>query len=394
MPEELLFFTSKLPSSLYIHVPFCVRKCLYCDFTSYPYSAPGERDYLTGLEREMALWKQKTSGERWTLSTVFVGGGTPTCLSSGGLGEIITNTGSFFCLSPDMEFTVEANPGTVDRSVLEMLRRGGVNRLSLGAQACCLKTLRTLGRIHSHRQTVDAVRQAREAGFDNISLDLIFGVPGQTPAGWLGCLEQIIALQPEHISAYGLQLETGTPLCTMVDNGTMQPCDEDLQADMYYAAIDMLRSAGYRHYEISNFARPGRECRHNLVYWHNGAYLGLGPAAHSRLGMRRTANEKHLDSYRAALSGGLLPVVQSEELSERDDIFETVFLGLRLTAGLNLESFRARFGVSLDRVYPGVAARLIGKGLLEMHADALRLTCRGLAVANMVMAEFVPVTNS
>jgi len=394
MPEEALFPTAEQPSSLYIHVPFCLRKCLYCDFTSYPYSGEGERGYLAGLEREIALWKQKAAGERWTMSTVFIGGGTPTCLSPGGLGEIIANVGEHFSLSPDVEFTVEANPGTVDRSVLEMLRRGGVNRLSLGAQACSSDTLRTLGRIHSHRQTVDAVRQAREAGFDNISLDLIFGVPGQTLEEWLGCLEQIIALRPGHISAYGLQLEAGTPLYAMVEEGTLRPCDEDLQADMYYAAIDTLQGAGYRHYEISNFARPGRECRHNLVYWHNGGYLGLGPAAHSRLGMRRTANEERLDGYQAALAGGRLPVVQSEELSERDDIFETVFLGLRLMAGLDLESFRARFGVSLDRVYPGVAERLTGEDLLETYAGSLRLTRRGLAVANMVMAEFVPVTNS
>ncbi|MFA7467457.1 MAG: radical SAM family heme chaperone HemW, partial [Desulfotomaculaceae bacterium] len=334
MPEELLLSTPDLPSSLYIHVPFCVRKCLYCDFISYPYSSAGESEYLVGLEREMALWKKKVAGERWTLSTVFIGGGTPTCLSSGGLGEIITNVERYFNLAPDLEYTVEANPGTVHRVGLEALRRSGVNRLSLGAQACCSNTLRTLGRIHSHQQTVEAVRQAREAGFDNINLDLIFGVPGQTRAGWLDCLEKIIALRPEHISAYGLQLETGTPLCAMVDDGTLQPCDEDLQLDMYYAAIDTLQHAGFEHYEISNFARMGRECRHNLVYWHNGGYLGLGPAAHSRLDMRRLANEERLDNYLAVLAGESLPIIRCEELSEQNDIFETVFLGLRLSTGL------------------------------------------------------------
>lgn len=394
MPEELLFSTHELPSSLYIHVPFCVRKCLYCDFTSYQYSSGGEREYLVGLEREMALWGKNVAGERWTLSTVFIGGGTPTCLSPGGLGEIIANVERHFNLSPDLEYTVEANPGTVHRAGLEALRHSGVNRISLGAQACCANTLRTLGRIHSHRQTVDAVRQAREAGFDNINLDLIFGVPGQTRGGWLGCLEKIIALGPDHISAYGLQLETGTPLCAMVDDGILQPCDEELQLDMYYLAIDTLKDAGYQHYEISNFARLGRECRHNLVYWHNGGYLGLGPAAHSRLGMRRLANEERLDSYLAALAGGSLPVFRCEDLSVQDDIFETVFLGLRLAVGLDLGSFRERFGVSLDHVYPGLAERLIGEGLLEIDANHLRLTRRGLAVANPVMAEFVPITKS
>jgi len=342
----------------------------------------------------MALWQKNVAGERWTLSTVFIGGGTPTCLSPGGLGEIIANVERHFNLAPNLEYTVEANPGTVHRTGLEALRRSGVNRLSLGAQACCPNTLRTLGRIHSHRQTVEAARQAREAGFDNINLDLIFGVPSQTRAGWLDCLEKIIALRPEHISAYGLQLEIGTPLCAMVDDGFLQPCDEELQLDMYYSAIDALHNAGYQHYEISNFARLGRECRHNLVYWHNGGYLGLGPAAHSRLGMRRLANEEQLDSYLAALAGGSLPVTRSENIHVQNDIFETIFLGLRLTAGFDLESFRIRFGVSLDQVYPGLTARLIGEGLLELDANHLRLTRRGLAVANMVMAEFVPITKS
>ncbi|MCL2337648.1 MAG: radical SAM family heme chaperone HemW [Firmicutes bacterium] len=382
------------PSSLYIHVPFCRRKCLYCDFVSYPYGAAGELGYLAALEQEMALWAGKAAEERWTLSTVFIGGGTPTCLSADGLGEIITKAGKYFNLSPDVEFTVEANPGTVERAGLAMLRQLGVNRLSLGAQACDATTLRTLGRIHSHRQTVEAVEQARGAGFANLNLDLICGVPGQTLEQWLSCLAQIISLQPEHISAYGLQLEPGVPLYAMIEAGILRPCDEELQADMYYGAIDALQAAGYRHYEISNFARPGRECRHNLVYWHNGAYLGLGPAAHSRLGMERLANEASLEDYQASLAAGRLPTAWSETLRIRDDMFETVFLGLRMMAGLDLAGFQARFGVALDQVYPGVAARLTENKLLTSQANFLRLTRRGLAVANMVMSEFATVTNS
>lgn len=394
MRKHLPPLEGELPASLYIHVPFCVRKCLYCDFVSYSHNPRDEREYLKGLGREMALWAKWAKNERWTLSTVFVGGGTPTCLSQDGLGEIILLINRYFYLSRDAEFTVEVNPGTVDRSTLAALRRSGVNRLSLGAQACCAKTLRTLGRIHTHGQTVEAVRWTREAGFDNLNVDLIHGVPGQSPAGWRRCLEQVIDLRPDHVSAYGLQLEPGTPLCTMVEGGLLQACSEDLQLEMYFATMDILESAGLHRYEISNFARPGRECRHNLVYWHNGRYLGLGPAAHSRLGMRRIANHAGLADYRDALSRGVWPVSECQELRPADDMFETVFLGLRMAAGLDLERFRERYGRSLDELYPGLVARLTGHGLLEKNRGFLRLTRRGLAVANAVMAEFVPLTNS
>lgn len=381
----------KLPGSIYIHVPFCVRKCLYCDFVSYPHSPRAEREYLAGLEREMALWAGRARNQRWTVSTVFVGGGTPTCLSAAGLGEIISLVKRFFCPAGDVEFTVEANPGTVSPTILRALRRAGVNRLSLGAQACCPAMLRTLGRMHTHQQTVEAVRWAREAGFDNLGIDLIHGVPGQTPAGWRHCLEQVVALQPEHVSAYGLQLEPGTPLHTMVEEGRLRPCSEEWQLKMYYTAIDSLENAGLRRYEISNFARPGRECRHNLVYWRNGQYLGLGPAAHSRLGMLRFSNHGTLEAYGAALLNCTLPVAECEKLKPGEEMFETVFLGLRLAAGLDLEHFRQRYGRELGEVYPGLVERLKDRGWLEESGNHLRLTRGGLAVSNAVMAEFAAV---
>ncbi|SFQ99734.1 radical SAM family heme chaperone HemW [Desulfoscipio geothermicus] len=379
----------QLPKALYIHVPFCVRKCLYCDFTSYPYRERDARRYLSGLRREIELRSGK-AGKRWALSTVFIGGGTPTCLSTEMLLEIINLINQYFILLPGVEFTIEANPGTVSLDKLAALRRAGVNRLSLGAQACSSSTLRTLGRIHSHGQTVSAVRWAREAGFANINVDLIFEVPGQTGQEWRQCLEQVVDLKPEHVSAYALQIETGTPLAAQVENGQLALCEEDTCLDMYHDAIDILNSAGLRQYEISNFALSGRECRHNLVYWHNGAYLGLGPAAHSRIKDRRTANEAGLDKYAAVLTRGMLPVACSERITPEIDIFETVFLGLRLTAGLDLERFRKRFGRPLEDVYPGVVRRMTEKALLEIKGNHLRLTGRGQAVANAVMAEFVP----
>lgn len=378
-------------SALYIHIPFCLRKCRYCDFVSYPYNESAARLYVNGLRREMELRVGNKYEQRRTLSSVFIGGGTPTCLSTELLLEIITLIKGYYKLSLDVEFTIEANPGTVDAGKLCALRLAGVNRLSLGAQACTESTLRTLGRIHNHEQTVSAVRQAREAGFDNINLDLIFEVPGQTLTEWQRCLEQVIDLTPEHVSAYGLQLEEGTLLKEQVDSGFLQPCAEEDGLNMYQAAVHILQSAGLEQYEISNFARFGKQCRHNLVYWQNGAYLGLGPAAHSRLGNVRMSNEANLLNYTARLSAGTLPVVWSEDITPENDIFETVFLGLRMTEGLDLERFRQRFGRPLIEVYPGLVEILVNKGQLELRGNHLCLTSTGLLVSNAVMCEFAPV---
>lgn len=383
-------FFNGLPTALYIHVPFCVRKCPYCDFISYPYNESDARHYINGLRREMELRDGGQYDKRWHLSTVFIGGGTPTCLSNVMLLEIIALIKNHFNLLPGVEFTVEANPGTVDTGKLNALRRAGVNRLSLGAQACTETTLSTLGRIHTHRQTVAAVRQAREAGFSNINLDLIFEVPGQTLTEWQCCLEQVVALQPEHVSAYGLQLEEGTPLKESVDSGKLVPCAEDTGLAMYRKAIEILKAVGLEQYEISNFARPGRQCRHNLIYWYNEGYLGLGPAAHSYVGGKRMANESGLAEYNSKLRDGKIPVAWTEQITPEIDIFETVFLGLRMNCGLDLDRFKRRFGAELDHFYPGVMNALIDKRFLEQRGNHLRLTADGLAVANAVMSEFAP----
>ncbi len=384
---------NSLPAALYIHIPFCVRKCRYCDFVSYPYNESNARLYITGLRREIELRVGGKLDKRWPLSTVFIGGGTPTCLSTAMLLEIINFIKGHFILSSGVEFTIEANPGTVDADKLSALRRAGVNRLSLGAQACTEATLGILGRIHTHAQTVAAVRQAREAGFENVNMDLIFEVPGQTLTEWQCCLEQVVALQPEHVSAYGLQLEEGTPLKEQVDSGLLQPCVEEDGLAMYRAAAEILKTAGLEQYEISNFARSGRQCCHNLVYWHNEEYLGLGPAAHSRLGGVRMSNEANLIDYMTRLNTGALPVAWSEDITPENDIFETIFLGLRMICGLDLERFRQRFGRPLSQMYPGLTESLVNKGLLERRGNHLRLTQRGLMVANEVMCEFTPTVN-
>jgi len=374
---------------LYIHVPFCISKCRYCDFVSYPFDSGAVRKYLTALEREMKLYGRILDAAGEQVATVYVGGGTPTCLSAGDLEAVLNAGRRFFRFLPDAEITVEANPGTVDADKLTVLRAAGVNRLSLGVQACQEDLLRRLGRIHDFRQAVEAVHLARRAGFGNLSLDLIFGIPGQTAERWRACLERVLELAPEHISAYGLQIEEDTPLGRAVKAGAETPCDEEAELVMFRETIAVLTASGYEHYEISNFARPGFQCRHNLRYWRNEEYLGLGPAAHSYRHGRRYNNVEKIDAYADRLAAGEPPVDAAERPPLRTAMGETVFLGLRLIGGLSLEDFAARFGKRAEEVFAPQIGRLTALGLLEIKDGRLRLTSRGLPVANRVFVEFV-----
>ncbi|HHW44474.1 MAG TPA: radical SAM family heme chaperone HemW [Desulfotomaculum sp.] len=375
--------------SLYIHVPFCLRKCHYCDFVSYPYDPEAAGRYREALLQEMALYRERLTPEERRLKTVFIGGGTPTCLPASTLEDILRASRRYFHWLPEVEVTVEANPGTVDGEKLAVLRRAGVNRLSLGVQACQEHLLKLLGRIHTFEQAVEAVKLARRAGFDNLGVDLIFGIPGQTQDQWRSCLEKVLELHPEHISTYSLMIEEGTPLAEAVDEGRVTPCDEELELAMYRQAIHTLTARGYEHYEISSFARPGYRCRHNLTCWQNRTYLGLGPAAHSYRGNVRYYNVGSLPEYRARVRKGELPVEGREQLTPSIAMGETVFLGLRLLEGVDLEAFASRFGRRLEDVYGERLERLCRQGLVEISSGHLRLTGRGLPLANRVFAEFV-----
>ncbi|TEB14907.1 Oxygen-independent coproporphyrinogen-III oxidase 1 [Pelotomaculum sp. FP] len=374
---------------LYIHVPFCLKKCRYCDFISYPYSRTAAKDYLAALIREIQLYGSFLDEVEKETASLFIGGGTPTCLPMGDLREILGCIRSIFRLTPDCEITVEANPGTIDAGGLYELRRTGVNRLSIGVQSLADGLLKTLGRVHNAAQAGAAVRLARQAGFDNINIDLIYGIPGQTLAVWQETLDRTVAFEPEHVAAYGLQLEEGTPLERSVAIGDMRACPEELELSMYHTAIISLKKSGYHHYEISNFARPGRECVHNLVYWLNLPFLGLGPAAHSCFRGERFANEREPEKYRSRLRRGELRVADRETLTVETEMSETMFLGLRLLQGVSLAAFRQRFGRRLEDVYRSEIKRLTKDGLTEIDGDYLRLTERGLPLANRVFLEFV-----
>lgn len=372
--------------SLYIHVPFCARKCAYCDFNAYSGLGALADDFVRALLQEI-----ETTEERGrAVSTVFFGGGTPTYLSAEQLGAILEALRRSFCLSEEAEITTEANPATVDAAKFAALRQAGFNRLSIGVQAFDDRLLARVDREHSAEEAAEAVAAARRAGFDNLSLDLMFGLPTQTRADWDASLERALALGPEHLSLYALTIEPGTRFERLHAGGKLPlPAEED-ELWMYERAIERLAHAGFVHYEVSNFARPGYCSRHNLTYWHNGEYLGFGPGAVSYLRGRRWTKEKFPPRYVAKVQTGVDLSVESEELEAAGTLAETLMLGLRLRDGISLYTIDRRFGGGVEERFGPVFERLTAAGLLEREGDTLRLTHRGLLFANDVFVEFLP----
>ncbi len=374
---------------IYVHVPFCIKKCLYCSFTSYPVNRELTETYLAALAREISMYSHALPDGERAVSSVFFGGGTPSCLPADRLRAVFDQLMASFYFQPGCEITVEVNPGTVDEAYLNGLLEAGVNRLSIGVQSLQDSMLKELGRIHKAGQVLESVKMARKAGFQNLNLDFIFAVPGQTGAAWEATLDGALALAPEHISVYSLQIEENTPLARAVTGGRITPCPEELELAMYLAAIERLTKSGYEHYEISNFARPGRQCAHNLVYWRNRPYLGLGPAAHSFLGGERFANETSVVRYSEKLCREEYPVETREKITPETEMAETMFMGLRLLQGVDLNIFYRRFGRRAEVVYRGEIATLLKDGLVEIAGSRLCLTAKGLPLANRVFAEFV-----
>lgn len=362
--------------SLYIHVPFCRSKCAYCDFASYPGREGDWRRYFEALWGEIDAWAPRLVGRRAV--TAFFGGGTPTLMDAEYIAETLARLRRAVPFAPDAEITCEGNPGTLTPEKLTVLRGAGVNRLSLGAQSFDDALLTALGRIHTAAQTGEAVRMAREAGFGNVSLDLMYALPGQSMAQWRDTLDAAVALGVEHISAYSLIVEEGTPMAARVASGEAVLPDEDAVNAMQRAAIDVLARAGYGRYEISNYAKPGFECRHNRVYWRRGDYLGLGCAAHSMLQNCRFHNPEDLDDY---LAGGQR--LDRQRLDASDILEETVMLGTRTTQGIDYGLFSDADPVRLER--------LIKADLIAIEDGFLRLTRGGLEVQDAVVLELLEV---
>lgn len=387
-PSRKTFFGKAAPAetagSLYVHVPFCRQKCRYCDFCSVPYSRETAQEVSAAMEKELSL---SAAALQVPLKTAFIGGGTPTVLGEELLSPLLSAIQPL--CDENTEYTVEANPNSVSPGILGLLRRRGVNRLSLGVQSFAESELALLGRLHSPQEARSACRLAGEAGFENISLDLIYGIPGQSLDSWKESLEQAIELSPCHVSAYCLSFEEGTPLGEDLAAERIAPMDESLQRDCYYLAIERFARAGLNQYEISNFARPGRECRHNLVYWHNESYLGIGPSAVSYIDGERSTNASDLSHYAKAISDGNRATDSSERVTGRLLQAETLMLGLRLRTGVDRAAFRRRFGCDPAEAFAEPIRRHEHLGMLSVTPSAITLTPQALFVSDVVLADIV-----
>jgi oxygen-independent coproporphyrinogen-3 oxidase len=388
--------------ALYLHIPFCRHRCSYCDFNTYTGLSDLQEAYARALAAEV---RQVSSlhadangiGARPTVRTVFFGGGTPSLMTPDELGLILAAVRETMTLDPTAEVTMEANPGTVDAGYLAAVRALGVNRISFGVQSALPHELALLGRTHDFETAVTALDMARASGFDNVNFDLIYGLPGQTLDDWQRSLDTLLPLAPEHISLYCLTIEPGTPMQRWLGSGQIVAPDPDVAADQYEAACEAMAAAGFEHYEISNWARPGRECRHNLIYWRNEPYLGLGAGAHGLAGGYRYHVVKQPRVYIRRMergAPGLFPlsaaVAGYHRLEDAEAMSDTAITQLRLlNEGLDLRAFSDRFGRPFEEVYDPTPSQLVEWGLLERRSDHLLLTERGRFLSNQVFYRFV-----
>lgn len=378
-------------SRIYIHIPFCRSKCPYCAFVSNKADEVQIADYTELLAREAELAKRAFPTEQ-QIDSVYFGGGTPSLLTPGQIEKLLTTLQGLFRLTPRTEITLEANPGTVDHEQLTGFHSAGVNRLSLGVQSFDDAMLARIGRIHTAQQARDAFKTARRAGFDNIGIDLIHGLPEQTMEQWLADIRQGISLSPEHLSVYGLTVEEGTPFDKQYSGSPLLP-DSDLSADMFEAADSELIAADYEHYEIANYARPGLRSRHNSGYWRRDGYLGLGAAAHSFIKVpqygRRFSNSIDLEEYCSGVRQGHLPQQNITELDRDDSLSEFIYLGLRMADGINLDDFKEQFNCDMQILFAAELKELAGYGLLKINGNNIRLTLKGMLLSNQVFSRFL-----
>ena len=374
--------------SIYIHIPFCVRKCLYCDFLSFAVSeehSTGKEieSYVNLLKKEIIAESEKYKDYR--VISVFWGGGTPSLLSTKAVGGIMGALHRYYHMTADAEITIEANPGTVTADKLRAYKASGINRLSIGLQSANDEELKRIGRIHDYKTFQETYRLAREAGFCNINIDLMSALPGQSMASYRETLMRIASLEPEHISAYSLILEEGTSLYERQKEYSFPT--EDEEREMYQLTEVCLSSCGYHRYEISNYARKGYECRHNKVYWQRGDYAGFGLGAASMVNNVRWSNPVELEKYEEYTCAACIP--QRQVLARQEQIEEFMFLGLRMMCGVKRQEFARLFGQQIEEVYGEVLEKMYMQGLLVCESDHIKLTARGVDVSNYIMAEFL-----
>ena len=379
---------------LYIHIPFCIKKCIYCDFLSVTYDESYAKEYVDALCRELVL-KKKSAG---VLKTIYIGGGTPTVLPEESFTQLFRSIRNNFEFSSEIEITVEANPGTINESKIKTLLSAGINRISIGVQSFNDNGLKTLGRIHSSDDAVKAIEMIKRAGINNFSIDLMYGIPGQAMDSWKDTLSRAVGFSPKHISSYELTPEKDTQLYNMIKPApplhsplgcesyrlgkreVIKMPDEELVLEMYNFAIDYLSHRGYEHYEISNFALQGFRCIHNMNYWNRGEYIGAGAGAHSFINGVRSKNIGDIKKYIETLDNGIIPETESMRLTRTDEIKEFIFLGLRKTEGINITKSK-ELGLNI----PDSCKGLIDEGYLGISGDYLRLTRKGIVISNTII---------
>jgi oxygen-independent coproporphyrinogen-3 oxidase len=372
---------------LYVHIPFCKYRCSYCDFATFAGKDDQTAAYVDALLAEVELRAGAVPCR--TALTLFFGGGTPSHIAPSYLARIVQTLAARYRFAPGVEITLESNPGTLSPEHLRALRSIGINRLSIGVQSLNDPILASLDRIHTAAEALASIRMAKEAGFRSVNADLIFGLPGQDQADWRRTLEGVVAEEPDHISAYGLIVEPGTLLRRQVTSGRINLPSDDDAADMYTFLQEYLGSSGYVQYEISNWARPGHACAHNLIYWRHQPYLGLGLSAHSYLDGRRFANVRGLQGYIQRVQRGRLPTASSEVIDAQRARADATMVGLRLTEGIRIETFNRRFGGDFLADHAEPLTRLEAIGLIEQVQGCVRLTRAGMLVANQVWMEFL-----
>lgn len=367
---------------LYIHIPFCKRKCNYCDFPSFQgISQTEKKKYVDALISEINSYSRP---EKIKVNTVFIGGGTPSLLGGEEMGRVLSSVYESFEISEDAEISMEANPGTLTLENAIAYRSSGINRISIGSQSFCENELKKLGRIHNSAAISEAVAIAREAGFSNVNLDLMYGIPEQTMDSFKRSLDSLIALSPEHVSVYGLIIEEGTPFFRGL--AELRLPTEDAECDMYYLAAQLLSDNGYRHYEISNYAKEGYECRHNLKYWRDEEYIGVGLAAHSYFGKKRYSNPVTLDEY---FSFERERYISTEDIDLEANAYEYVMMHLRLSEGFSLSEYKERFGTAFTDGREQTLSRFIELGYLMLTDGRISLTERGFYVSNAILTELI-----
>ena len=372
---------------LYIHIPFCVTKCKYCDFNSFKIDLNEKIKYLNYLGEEMKLYKEEIKNRE--IDSVFVGGGTPSILNENEINILFEKIKENFNIKSNAEITMECNPGTLTLNKLKVMKKSGVNRLSIGLQAVQNHHLKYIGRIHTFEEFEKNYHDAKQMGFDNINIDLMYALPNQSREDWMESLEKVVKLNPTHISAYSLILEENTELFKMYERDEFNLLDENTDIEMYEYTIDYLKSHGYNQYEISNYAKDNFECKHNVLYWKCEEYVGIGASASGYFNGIRYNNICELDNYEKMILEGEKPIEWEENLSIKDEIEESIFLGLRMNEGIQISDFKEKYNFDFEKEYKNEIEKLSKMELIEIDNNRMKLTQKGREISNSVFVEFI-----